>query len=166
MKILTLSAAMVFAVVTNSAFSQAPGAAPAGTTGVCKDGTFSTAASKAGACSGHKGVKTWMEPATVPPAPGPALKMAPAAPIIKGGAVTSATPVTPVTPALSTAATKPRPSMAAGAGADKVWVNPASKVYHCPGTKYYGTTKKGSYMTESEATAAGNHADHKKICSK
>lgn len=53
---------------------------------------------------------------------------------------------------------------AAGGGAGKVWVNSDSKVYHCPGTRYYGKTKTGEYMSESDAKAKGNRADHSKAC--
>ena len=53
---------------------------------------------------------------------------------------------------------------AAGGGAGKVWVNSKSKTYHCEGTKFYGKTKVGEYMTEADATAKGNHADHGKAC--
>jgi len=47
-----------------------------------------------------------------------------------------------------------------------VWVNSATNVYHCAGTRYYGKTKAGSYMTEAEAKAKGAHADHNHPCSK
>jgi hypothetical protein len=39
-----------------------------------------------------------------------------------------------------------------------VWVNARSKVYHAAGTKDYGTTKRGAYMCEKEATTAGFRA--------
>ena len=55
---------------------------------------------------------------------------------------------------------------AAGGGDGKVWVNTKSKVYHCENTKYYGKTKVGEYMTESDAKAKGNRADHGKVCTK
>jgi hypothetical protein len=35
------------------------------------------------------------------------------------------------------------------------WVNTASGVYHYPGTRWYGQTKQGQYMTEAEARAKG-----------
>ena len=155
MKLRTLSISLLLTVLANGAFAQTPAGAPAGTTGVCKDGTFSSAPSKAGACSGHKGVKTWMGSET---AEKPAV-IAPAAPA-------GMSAVTPAAPAKTATTAKSATTVPAGAGPDKVWVNAASKVYHCPGTKYYGKTKKGSYMTEAEATAAGNHADHKKACTK
>ena len=37
----------------------------------------------------------------------------------------------------------------------RVWVNTASGVYHCPGTQYYGHTRRGSYMTQDEAQGGG-----------
>lgn len=40
-------------------------------------------------------------------------------------------------------------------GKDMVWVNKDSKIYHKPGDRWYGKTKQGSYMPESEAVKAG-----------
>ena len=84
--------------------------------------------------------------ATQPAAVAPAAPAIPVAPTKKGGYKTPDTP-------------------AAGGGDGKVWVNSASKVYHCPGTKYYGKTKAGEYMSEADAKAAGNHPVNKKACS-
>jgi hypothetical protein len=135
---------------------------PAGATGECKDGTYTTAESKSGACSGHGGVKNWTgdkvsaKSASTTVAPAAATATAP-----------PQAPAAPPAPASSAKATRAPLSAApaAGGGPGKVWVNTNSKVYHCPGDQYYGKTKAGEYMTESAAKAAGNHADHGKACS-
>jgi hypothetical protein len=46
----------------------------------------------------------------------------------------------------------------------KVWVNTKSHVYHCPGTRYYGTTKSGEYMTQAAAQKNGNRPANGKYC--
>ena len=69
------------------------------------------------------------------------------------------------TPAPAKAASAaPATAPAAGGGAGKVWVN--GKVYHCEGTKFYGKTKKGEYMTEAEAKTKGAHGVKGQTCTK
>ena len=133
--------------------------APAGTTGVCKDGTYTSAATKRGACAGHGGVKEWSaEKAEAAPPP---TQSAPSQPATK-----AETARLPATTEKSSAATKSANAMpAAGGGPGQVWVNARSKVYHCSGDKWYGKTKQGEYMTEAAAKAAGNHPDHGNACS-
>jgi hypothetical protein len=125
---------------------------PAGTTAVCRDGSYSSAAAKRGACSGHKGVGQWLgnSDATAAKAPSPAPTVASKAPMASPAPI----PKAPATMA---------PAASSG-GSGQVWVNTASKVYHCPGDRYYGKTKAGNYMTEASALADGYRADHGKSC--
>ncbi len=129
--------------------AQAPAGAPAGATGLCNDGSYWTGASKSGACRGHKGVKTWYAAAGSPP---PLLRQRPA-------------PAPAAPPAKTKASTPASTTPAPGGGPGLVWLNTSTKVYHCPGTKYYGTTKAGAYMTEAAAKAKGAHPDAGKPCS-
>jgi hypothetical protein len=140
--------------------------APAGSTGQCKDGTYTTAASKQGACRGHQGVKEWFAPSAAPAAakstaaaPAPAAVPAPAA--APAPAATAAPASKPATHA-STASMAQAP----GGGPGMVWLNTSTNVYHCPGSSYYGKTKAGAYMSEADAKAKGAHADHNKPCTK
>jgi hypothetical protein len=137
------------------------GPAPSGSTGQCKDGTYSSALSKDGACRGHQGVKTWFS-ASVPtpsksaPSASPAAMPAPAKPQSAPAAATSKSAPVP-----APARTQPAP----GGGNGQVWVNTETKVYHCSGDRYYGKTKQGAYMTEADARAKGARPDAGKPCS-
>jgi hypothetical protein len=133
---------------------QAPASAPAGTTGMCKDGSFYAGASKKGACAGHKGVKAWYGASAA--AAGSASAAVPAT-ATSGGAASGAAPVKSASAAAAAAAP--------GGGAGKVWANDGTKVYHCSTDKYYGKTKHGSYMSEADAKAKGFHPSHGKACS-
>jgi hypothetical protein len=168
MKTLFSLFALSLALLTSQfCLAQAPAGAPAGSTGLCNDGSYFKGSVKIGACSGHKGLKTWWgatkattaktKPAKSTPAPAATPSPAPAA-------TTSPAPATkPSTPAPSS---KTATAAAPGGGPGMVWLNTASNVYHCPGSTYYGKTKAGAYMTEDQAKAKGAHANGGKPCSK
>lgn len=46
----------------------------------------------------------------------------------------------------------------------RVWVNTNSGVYHCSGTRWYGRTKEGLFMTQREALEKGNRPAYGNIC--
>jgi hypothetical protein len=124
--------------------AQSPAATPV--TATCKDGTTFSGSKRSGACKGHGGVEAFTTTTPASTTPGAA------------GA--------PSTMASKDAGLKPSDAAKPPPGAPgQVWVNSASKVYHCPGTTYYGKTKRGEYMTEAAAKAAGDHPNHGKTCS-
>jgi hypothetical protein len=47
---------------------------------------------------------------------------------------------------------------APGGGHGLVWVNTETHVYHKEGSRFYGTTKKGKYMSEADAIKEGDKA--------
>lgn len=143
--------------------------APAGSTGQCKDGSYSQAASKRGACRGHKGVQAWYASAPAAKTAPAAAAVVPAAPAVAAAPMAAPTPA--ATPMKNTsmkmnhAMPAPAANAAPGGGPGMVWVNSSSKVYHCPTDKWYGKTKHGEYMSEAAAKAKGDHPEHGKSCS-
>jgi Protein of unknown function (DUF3761) len=161
-KIGVLAAAICYA---GAAFSQAPADAPAGTNGVCKDGTYSQAAHKQGACRGHQGVKEWYAASGGGASAGASTAPAtPAAPATAAAPVTAPAPAAPAAPATKSAGYTPPATPAAGGGPGMVWVNTSTNVYHCPSDRWYGKTKQGAYMSEADAKAKGARPDHGKTC--
>lgn len=45
-----------------------------------------------------------------------------------------------------------------------VWVNTNTGVYHCPNTRWYGTTKNGKYITQKEAQSKGYRPAYGSMC--
>jgi hypothetical protein len=66
----------------------------------------------------------------------------------------AASPAPAMRAATEAATTAPAP----GGGHGLVWVNTESHVYHREGSRFYGTTKKGKYMTEQDAINEGDRA--------
>jgi hypothetical protein len=157
MKTLLISTLLAGLLASASVFAVPPAGAPAGTMGICNDGSYSSSAEKKGACRGHQGLKEWYGVT---------------APVDGATTSTTTTPAQSATTTTKTATTTlggktapaPVSQPAPGGGAGKVWVNTSTKVYHCSGDKYFGTTKHGEYMSEADAKSKGYHADHGKAC--
>jgi len=131
------------AAVAQSASSQSP-------TAKCRDGSFSYSAARAGTCSGHGGVAEWLAPS---------------------GATARCNDGTFSTSASKQGACSGHDGVAqwlttttANATGARVWVNTSSGVYHCPGSRYYGGTKQGVYMTEVEARSKGYRPAYSRSC--
>jgi hypothetical protein len=142
MKSIVASVLLAGLLSTFSCLAAAPAGAPAGSTGLCKDGSYYSGSAKKGACRGHKGVKDWWGEATA--------------------AKTEATPATGS--AVRKSGGQKGPAVAAPGTPGIVWANAATKVYHCPGDRWYGKTKNGKYLTEADAKNNGYKPDHGKAC--
>lgn len=144
----------------------AAAAAPAGSTGLCKDGSYSSGATRKGACRGHQGVKEWYGASESSAAAAMPAKSSPAMPMTPAAAASAPAVAAPTTSSMRSHAPPSAASRTAapGGGAGQVWVNEESKVYHCQGDEWYGKTTKGEYMSQADAIAKGDHAAHGKAC--
>jgi hypothetical protein len=145
---LIVSAAILL-VPSSVAFAQSPSAQSP--TAKCRDGSFSYSATRSGTCSGHGGVAEWLAPSSATAKCNDGTFSTSAS---RQGACSSHGGVSEWLTQTS-----------ASAAGTRVWVNTSSGVYHCPGSRYYGGTKQGRYMTEAEASASGYRPAYNRICS-
>jgi hypothetical protein len=162
-----------------------PADAPAGTTAICKDGSYFFGQSKSDACKTHGGVKAWYEvpdagakgtssdSARAPSSPNPSAAAhsvaegANAPPSVSNGPSRASVEAANA----SAQAANPPGNIAAdqdpapGGGTGLVWVSDGTKVYRCEGDKLYGRTKPGKYMSERDAKSKGLKSQSGKACS-
>ena len=67
----------------------------------------------------------------------------------------TASPPRTLAPATQASATTAKPQTPPANGAGVVWINTDTGVYHKQGTRWYGKTKHGKYMLETDAVKAG-----------
>jgi hypothetical protein len=148
MKSFGLIAVLAVALMASGVYAQQAPAAAGSMTVQCKDGTSQTVTTTKGACRGHKGIDKSAGSSSSP------------------SAMPASTPAAASKPSAASKA-EPAAMPAAGGGPGQVWVNTGSKTkaYHCQGSKWYGKTKEGKYMSVSDAQAAGYHAAKNEKCS-
>src|SRR5947208_8707487 len=100
--------------------------------------------------------------AEVSPAASPAASASPANPLSKIGNLfkpkATASPAAKTTTSSAEANATPAP----GGGRGLVWVNTESHIYHKEGSRFYGKTKQGKYVSEADAIKEGDHASKTK----
>ena len=108
------------------------------------------------------------------PSPSPAVSATPAKKHSKKAKAAAAATASPAavanpaaTPEAASAATpaakkhkapEPQAAQAPGGGNGQVWVNTETHVYHKEGSKWYGKTKHGKYLSEADAVKEGDKA--------
>ena len=143
--------AALFAVMFTStslgaqAVQKAPAGAPVNTTGQCRDRSYTYAASRFGACLTHGGLTAWWG--------------------LTRAVRDESLPSPNSTGIAASGAERPAErGKLRGAGSDTVWINTRSRVYHCPGTRWFGQTTRGRYATERQALESGAHPAYGRRC--
>jgi hypothetical protein len=142
-----LSAFLMSAPLGAQAVDGATPGAPVDATGQCQDRTYTYAASRAGACSTHGGLATWW-----------GLRR-----LVRGELLPGPNASAPPRTALERPEATGK-SAAPFTRADSVWINTRSRVYHCPGTRWFGQTAQGRYATERDALESGARPAYGRRC--
>jgi DNA uptake protein ComE-like DNA-binding protein len=110
------------------------------------------AASRQPTSSASKSRSSSSGAATAPPPSNSPASSSATSPASAPASAAAAPPAAPAATAKSAPQAQPSP------GSGMVWVNLDSGVYHKEGTRYYGKTKNGKYMSEPDALKAGYRA--------
>jgi hypothetical protein len=90
------------------------------------------------------------------PTAAPVASASPAKPFSIGSLFKPKPTASPATTTTGSAETNATP--APGGGHGLVWVNTDSHVYHKEGSRFYGKTKQGKYVSEADAIKEGDRA--------
>jgi hypothetical protein len=91
------------------------------------------------------------------PAATPAASASPAKPFSIGSLFKPKPTASPAT-TTNTGSVEANATPAPGGGHGLVWVNSDNHIYHKEGSRFYGKTKQGKYMTEADAIKEGDRA--------
>jgi hypothetical protein len=94
--------------------------------------------------------------ASASPTAAPAASASPAKPFSIGSLFKPKPTASPAT--TTTASAELNATPAPGGGHGMVWVNTESHVYHKEGSRFYGKTKQGKYVSEADAIKEGDRA--------
>ena len=94
--------------------------------------------------------------ASASPTAAPAASASPAKPFSIGSLFKPKPTASPAT--TTTGSAEPNATPAPGGGHGLVWVNTESHVYHKEGSRFYGKTKQGKYVSEADAIKEGDRA--------
>ena len=95
--------------------------------------------------------------ASASPTAAPAASASPAKPFSIGSLFKPKPTASPATTTTAGSA-EPNATPAPGGGHGMVWVNTESHVYHKEGSRFYGKTKQGKYVSEADAIKEGDRA--------
>jgi len=96
--------------------------------------------------------------ASASPTAAPAASASPAKPFSIGSLFKPKPTASPATTTTTTGSAEPNATPAPGGGHGMVWVNTESHIYHKEGSRFYGKTKQGKYMSEADAIKEGDRA--------